>query len=77
MIGDKIYDLAVKLYPINRSLTGNGVRETLEILKKVGIEDQGVPKKTYQVRSPLWVEQDGAMIMVLPEDNFRVSRNSR
>jgi len=45
----------------------------IEILKKVGIEEQGVQKKIYQVRSPLWAEQDGAMIMVLPDDSFRVS----
>ncbi len=45
----------------------------IEILKKVGIEDQGLPKRIYQVRAPLWAEQDGAMIMVLPDDNFRVS----
>ena len=45
----------------------------IDILKKVGIEDQGIPKKIYQVRSPLWAEQDGAMIMVLPDENFRVS----
>jgi UDP-3-O-[3-hydroxymyristoyl] N-acetylglucosamine deacetylase / 3-hydroxyacyl-[acyl-carrier-protein] dehydratase len=45
----------------------------IDILKKVGIENQGVSKKVYQVRSPLWAEQDGSMIMVLPEDNFRVS----
>ncbi|MDP2921321.1 MAG: bifunctional UDP-3-O-[3-hydroxymyristoyl] N-acetylglucosamine deacetylase/3-hydroxyacyl-ACP dehydratase [Candidatus Omnitrophota bacterium] len=45
----------------------------IEILKKVGIEEQGVQKRIYQVRSPLWAEQDGAMIMVLPDDNFRVS----
>ena len=45
----------------------------IDILKKVGIEYQGVPKKIYQVRSALWAEQDGAMIMVLPDDNFRVS----
>jgi aminopeptidase-like protein len=31
-IGRDIYDLAVKLYPICRSITGNGVRETLRIL---------------------------------------------
>lgn len=35
MIGQDIYDLAVKLYPINRSITGKGVRQTLEILKKI------------------------------------------
>ena len=45
----------------------------IDILKKIGIEDQGVPKRVYQIRSPLWAEQDGAMIMVLPDDNFRVS----
>ena len=45
----------------------------IDILRKTGIEDQGIPKKIYQVRSPLWAEQDGAMIMVLPDDNFRVS----
>ena len=35
MIGQEIYDLAVKLYPINRSLTGDGVRETLRILQEI------------------------------------------
>lgn len=34
MIGEKIYSLASELFPINRSLTGNGVRETLNILKR-------------------------------------------
>ncbi len=32
MIGNKIYNLASKLFPINRSLTGEGVRETLKII---------------------------------------------
>ena len=32
MIGNKIYNLASKLLPINRSLTGEGVRETLKII---------------------------------------------
>nr|WP_279624449.1 DUF4910 domain-containing protein [Aeromonas veronii] len=27
-----MYDLAARLYPINRSLTGNGVRESLALL---------------------------------------------
>ena len=45
----------------------------IDILRKVGIEDQGIPKKVYQIRSPLWAEQDGAMIMVFPDDNFKVS----
>ena len=33
MIGNKIYKLAKRLFPINRSITGNGTRKTLEILK--------------------------------------------
>lgn len=33
-LGAEMYQLMVKLYPINRSITGNGVRETLNILKE-------------------------------------------
>ncbi len=32
-VGEEIYDLIVKLYPICRSITGKGVRQSLEILK--------------------------------------------
>lgn len=32
--GQEIYDLALELWPINRSLTGEGVRRTLKIIKK-------------------------------------------
>ncbi len=35
MIGQKIYELAIKLWPINRSLTGEGVRDTLKVISKV------------------------------------------
>ena len=34
MIGNDIHRLATELWPINRSLTGDGVRLTLEILKQ-------------------------------------------
>lgn len=30
-----MYALAKKIFPINRSITGNGVRETLQILKEI------------------------------------------
>ena len=30
----KYYQLGKKLFPLNRSITGEGVRETLKILKK-------------------------------------------
>jgi len=34
MIGNQIHDFAKKLWPINRSITGDGVRETLRIIKE-------------------------------------------
>ena len=30
-----VYDLAEKLFPINRSITGKGVRETFDIIGEV------------------------------------------
>ena len=35
IIGQEIYKLAKSLWPLNRSLTGDGVRETLNIIKKL------------------------------------------
>ena len=40
MTGNKMYNLCKELFPINRSLSGNGVRETLEILKRENPELQ-------------------------------------
>ena len=34
-IGDTLYALCARLFPICRSITGNGVRETLRILKEI------------------------------------------
>jgi aminopeptidase-like protein len=34
MIGKEIYNLCFRLYKINRSITGEGVRQTLAILKE-------------------------------------------
>lgn len=34
-VGERIYELADRIYPICRSITGNGVRQTLEILKEL------------------------------------------
>ncbi len=33
-VGNDIYSLCKELFPINRSLTGYGVRKTLNILKR-------------------------------------------
>ena len=34
MEGNDIYEIAARLFPICRSITGNGVRETLRILQE-------------------------------------------
>jgi aminopeptidase-like protein len=34
-IGSKLFKWASKLFPLNRSLTGNGNRETLAYIKKI------------------------------------------
>ena len=33
MIGNEIYSFAEKLWPLNRSITGEGVRQTLSIIR--------------------------------------------
>lgn len=46
-IGQEIYKLISELYPICRSITGNGVRETLDIIKKhIPLTVQEVPSGT-------------------------------
>jgi aminopeptidase-like protein len=46
-IGQEMYQLIVKLYPICRSITGNGVRETLNIIKEhIPLEVHEVPTGT-------------------------------
>ena len=34
MNGQQLHDLARRLWPIHRSITGNGTRETLNIIKE-------------------------------------------
>ena len=34
-IGNKIYELSKKLFPLNRSITGNGVRQTLDVIREI------------------------------------------
>lgn len=46
-IGDEIYTLIEKLYPICRSITGDGVRETLEIMREyIPLDIREVPSST-------------------------------
>ena len=56
MSGKKIYNLAKFLWPINRSLTGNGNRKTLKIIKKIlvnlKIKEVISDKKVYDWKTP-------------------------
>jgi aminopeptidase-like protein len=47
-IGQEMYDWAVDLFPINRSLSGDGVRQTLQYIKKIipELEVNEVPSGT-------------------------------
>ena len=46
-IGQKLYDFAEKMYPVCRSITGQGVRDTLEMIRReVPIEIHQVPSGT-------------------------------
>ena len=48
MIGKEIHSLAAKLWPINRSITGEGVRQTLKIISNIlpGLKLYSIPSKT-------------------------------
>ncbi len=48
MIGDEIYQLARKLWPLNRSISGEGVRETLDVISKYipSINIKSIPSGT-------------------------------
>ncbi len=37
-LGQQIYEFAGQLFPICRSLTGTGVRETLEMIQSLGVD---------------------------------------
>jgi len=47
-VGQQIYDLAAKIFPIFRSLTGSGVRETLKVLSDY-IEQDGLSLQIHEI----------------------------
>src|SRR5690348_12559732 len=47
MLGQRMFDLAAELFPICRSITGNGVRQTLKILgQHIPLSIREVPSGT-------------------------------
>jgi len=47
--------------------------EIVKAIKNAGIQEFDVPKKFFQVREPLWIEEGDSSLVILPGDEFRVS----
>lgn len=45
----------------------------LNSLKEAGIVEQNTPKKVYQLKEPIWLEEQDAIISALPSNEFKVS----
>lgn len=82
-VGQKIYDLIKILYPINRSITGDGVRETLNILSGViPLEIKEIPSGTkvldwevpleWNIRDAWIKDENGNKILDFGESNLQV-----
>ena len=82
--GAEIYNLCERLWPINRSITGNGVRKTLSIIKqeisnlavyeiptKTKCFDWEVPKE-WNVNSAYIIDPDGNKIVDFQDNNLHV-----
>jgi aminopeptidase-like protein len=85
VIGDEIHSLAQTLWPINRSITGDGVRETLSILKRLHLPelkihevptgtqafDWVVPRE-WKVRDAYVLTPSGRRICCFKENNLHL-----
>jgi len=45
----------------------------VEIFKQAGLQEQPVPRRVIQIREPVWIEEDSAVVAAFPDDAFRVS----
>ncbi|GAU77770.1 DUF4910 domain-containing protein [Fusibacter sp. 3D3] len=82
-LGNELYDFAVELFPINRSITGEGVRETLlRIKKRIPIEiksvhtgtqvfDWTVPKE-WNVREAYIEDSNGNRVVDFKNNNLHL-----
>lgn len=83
LAGHKIYELAKVLYPICRSITGNGVRETLDIVSQIiplkiheiptgtNVFDWQVPKE-WNIRDAYIKDESGKKIVDFSINNLHV-----
>ena len=86
--GEDIYDLARRIFPICRSITGNGVRETLDILRGILPElktvevptgtrcfDWTIPKE-WNIRDAYILNESGERIVDFADSNLHVMNYS-
>lgn len=83
-IGEKIYSIAERIFPICRSITGEGVRKTLNILSEYasGMKIYNVPSgtqafdwivpKEWVIREAYIEDEDGRIIIDLKNNNLHV-----
>ena len=83
-VGKEIYDLAVKLYPINRSIMGEGNRETLRIIRDIipEMEIKEIPSGTevfdwtipeeWEIREAWIKDNQGNTLIDFKEHNLHV-----
>src|ERR1700754_2052354 len=82
-VGDRLYALAADIYPICRSITGNGVRETLMKLgRQIAIEIREVPTGTevfdwtipreWNIRDAYIKDSRGRKVVDFQESNLHV-----
>ncbi len=48
-------------------------RSFVELIKKAGIVEQGVPRRVFKVRSAIWAHDEDSVIAVLPSSEFKIS----
>ncbi|MCR5486054.1 MAG: DUF4910 domain-containing protein [Lachnospiraceae bacterium] len=84
--GEKMYDLCRRIFPINRSITGDGVRETFRLLQEeipdIRIEMQEVPSGTqvldwtvpdeWNISEGYLTGPDGETIVDMKDSNLHV-----
>ncbi len=84
MIGLEIFNLVQEMYPICRSITGNGVRDTLDIIKKhipglkifeiatgTNVFDWAIPKE-WNVKDAYVIDPDGKKIIDFQKSNIHL-----
>lgn len=47
--------------------------EYVDLLLKAGIQAQDAQRNEFKIAEPIWIEEDGASLVILPADDFRIS----